>query len=72
MNEILVPFFSAVGLVLVTAYVLIANKKHSLSQSAAVTKGLFLWFLLCGFIHTGVEGYYAANSVTIAGQSTYM
>jgi cholestenol delta-isomerase len=71
-TEILGPFFSTVGLILLAAYVAIAGRHHSLSSSPASTKGVFVWFLLCGFIHTCIEGYYAANSVDIAGQSTYM
>lgn len=28
--------------------------------------------MVCGFIHTGVEGYYAANQAAIAGQTTFL
>jgi cholestenol delta-isomerase len=70
--EILGPFFSAVLLVLVVGTLMISNRTTSLSNSPFWTKSLFLWFLCCGFIHTGVEGYFAYNHKTIAGQTTFM
>jgi cholestenol Delta-isomerase len=72
MLEILVPFFTAVLLVLVVGTMLISNKMINLTTSSFWTKSLFLWFTMCGFIHTGVEGYFAYHYKTIAGQTTFM
>lgn len=70
--EILVPFFSIVFTVLGVASFLISSRKISLTTSVKTTRAIFVWFTLCGFIHLIVEGYYAFNSRTIAGQETFM
>ena len=65
--SILAIFFGAVGSVLLVAYLLISRKPYPFS-----TRLLFLWFLLCGFIHSVVEGYFAYNNKEIAGMTTFL
>ncbi|KAJ3039620.1 hypothetical protein HDV00_012078 [Rhizophlyctis rosea] len=67
MSSILTIFFSSVGLILLVAYILISRKPYPFSRRL-----IFLWFLLCGFIHFVVEGYFAYNHVSIAGQTTFL
>lgn len=71
-NQILVPFFSAVALLVAASVLLISGKKHNLSYSQVATKSIFVWFVLCGAIHTGLEGYFAFNALDIASQTNFL
>jgi cholestenol delta-isomerase len=61
MLQILIPFFAAIFILIVASVVLVPRNKFS-----------FIWFLLCGFIHFVIEGYFALNHATIAGQTTFL
>ncbi|TPX68685.1 hypothetical protein SpCBS45565_g02901 [Spizellomyces sp. 'palustris'] len=64
MQQILTIFFSTVFVILLTSYSIISR-----SQTTFGRKLVFLWFISCGFIHWGLEGYFAYNHKEIAGQS---
>ncbi|KAJ3188692.1 hypothetical protein HDU85_004406 [Gaertneriomyces sp. JEL0708] len=65
MTTILTIFFAAVFGILGVSWILISRRKNASTS----TKFLFLWFVACGFIHSVLEGYFAYNHKTIAGQS---
>ncbi|KAJ3193959.1 hypothetical protein HK101_003758 [Irineochytrium annulatum] len=67
MTTILGVFFSAVFVILGASYSLASAKIAN-----PLTRMVFLWFVSCGFIHGVVEGYFAYNHLSIAGQSTFL
>ncbi|KAJ3009967.1 hypothetical protein HKX48_007648 [Thoreauomyces humboldtii] len=60
---ILAIFFAFVAVLLAVSYTAVSTTKLPRTRRL-----LFLWFVTCGFIHFGLEGYFAWNSTAIAGQ----
>lgn len=68
-QEIL-AIFTATGLgILVPTWLYTRRTRHDLPSSEVLT---VLWFVLCGFIHLGLEGYFALNAHDIASHSTVL
>ncbi|TPX55883.1 hypothetical protein PhCBS80983_g04960 [Powellomyces hirtus] len=65
MPRILTIFFSTVFLILGVSYKSISGPQKKIAFSRQM---LFLWFVTCGFIHGVLEGYFAYNHKTIAGE----
>lgn len=59
-------FFAGVAVVLATAVYLVAAKR----TVAGLEKGVFVWFVICGFIHTFFEGYFGLFHKSMAGDNT--
>ena len=70
MEHILGIFFSLV-LILLIAFTWRFQFRDSKKTNDS-TLYVYLWFLLCGFIHTFVEGYFVVTNKTIAGDSTFL
>ncbi|KAI8821011.1 Emopamil binding protein-domain-containing protein [Fimicolochytrium jonesii] len=70
MATILTYFFSTVAVILGISYALISSSpgKGTYAATDKTRTPRFLWFVVCGFIHLFLEGYFAFNHRTIAGQ----
>ncbi|KAF9301122.1 hypothetical protein BGZ74_007080 [Mortierella antarctica] len=66
MKDTLTLLFSTFGAITIGSIALSYPKRHS------TIKGLgnqltFLWFVMCGFIHLFLEGYFSVHHATLAG-----
>ncbi|KAI0166430.1 3-beta-hydroxysteroid-Delta(8),Delta(7)-isomerase [Xylariaceae sp. FL1272] len=68
-QEILAIFTTACIAVLTPTLFLARRKRPDLSKDELAT---VLWFVLCGSIHSCLEGYFAFNARAIAGQDTVL
>ncbi|RYC66049.1 hypothetical protein CHU98_g143 [Xylaria longipes] len=68
-QEILAIFTSTCLGILVPTWLYIRHTRSDLSSSEVFTA---LWFVLCGSIHLGLEGYFAFNAHDIASHSTIL
>ncbi|KAI0186935.1 emopamil binding protein [Xylaria flabelliformis] len=68
-QEILAIFVTTCLGILIPAWVYIRHARGDLPSSEIFTA---LWFVLCGSIHLGLEGYFAFNAHDIARQSTIL
>ncbi|KAI1268653.1 3-beta-hydroxysteroid-Delta(8),Delta(7)-isomerase [Xylariaceae sp. FL1019] len=68
-QQILAIFTSACIAVLTPTLCLARHKRPDLSSAELTT---VLWFVLCGSIHSCLEGYFAFNAYTIASQETVL
>ncbi|CZR52284.1 related to emopamil-binding protein [Phialocephala subalpina] len=59
-------FASSCALVFATTWLIVKNTRPSLSTSDFLT---IIWFVMCGFIHLVIEGYYSYNFLTIASNT---
>ncbi|KAG0347657.1 hypothetical protein BG004_007226 [Podila humilis] len=69
MKDTLTVLFAGFGSIAVGAIALSYQKRHS------TIKGLgnqltFLWFIMCGFIHLFLEGYFGIYHATLAGDQS--
>ncbi|KAI0481682.1 3-beta-hydroxysteroid-Delta(8),Delta(7)-isomerase [Xylaria cf. heliscus] len=67
--EILGMFVATCLGILVPTWLCIQRARGDLPSSEVFT---VLWFVLCGFIHSGLEGYFAFNAHDIASYSTIL
>ncbi|GAP87411.1 putative emopamil binding protein [Rosellinia necatrix] len=68
-QEILTIFTTTCLAILVPAWLYTRYTRHDLPASEVF---VVLWFVLCGFIHLGLEGYFARHALDIAGRSTVL
>ena len=59
-------FFSVVGAILLASWAISKRYNSSLSIQHRL---IYLWFVLCGFIHFFFEGYFAVTHATIASRT---
>ncbi|KAJ3280348.1 hypothetical protein HK104_000734, partial [Borealophlyctis nickersoniae] len=64
LTQILTQFFTGVAALLVICWVIARRSPKSLGTGSKLA---FQWWILCGFIHLGIEAYFAATHATIAG-----
>ncbi|KAG0051744.1 hypothetical protein BGZ83_003362 [Gryganskiella cystojenkinii] len=69
MQQTLTILFSTFGAITVGALALAYQKRHSTLKGFG-SQSTFLWFVMCGFIHTFLEGYFGINHKTLAGDQT--
>ncbi|KAJ8121913.1 hypothetical protein ONZ43_g1756 [Nemania bipapillata] len=68
-QEILAIFTATCLGILIPTWLYIRHIRRDLPSSEVLTA---LWFVLCGFIHLGLEGYFAFNAHDIASHSTIL
>lgn len=73
MMDILGVFFAVLGLALAVSWGAISNSPHHSSRRPSFgTRGVFLWFIACGLIHSITEGYFAYNNRSIVSDSSFL
>lgn len=67
LTELLGLFFGLVAIALISTWILAGrfNKRGA-------DRVVICWFVVCGFIHSVLEGYFAANHETIIGGGSYL
>ncbi|OAA67996.1 ebp domain containing protein [Niveomyces insectorum RCEF 264] len=60
-------FCLVLGIVLTTAALLAGRARPSFRDASLSDRALFLWFVLCGSLHCGFEGYFVLHHATLAG-----
>ena len=68
-TQILSVFFGAIAVISPLALAQFAKLNP---EAPTATRLVFLWFLLCGFIHTVLESYFVAFSQSIASRSGFL
>ncbi|KAI8634538.1 3-beta-hydroxysteroid-Delta(8),Delta(7)-isomerase [Xylariaceae sp. FL1651] len=68
-QEILGIFIATCLGILVPTWIYIRQTRRDLPSGDVLTA---LWFVLCGFIHLGLEGYFAFNARELASHSTIL
>ena len=66
-SELLGVFFSCVLVVFIITWIYTTKRKFSVRYRL-----LLCWFMICGFIHTILEGYFAFNHASLAGGASYL
>ncbi|KAG0327383.1 hypothetical protein BGZ99_007713 [Dissophora globulifera] len=69
MNDTLTLLFSTFGAITVGALV-IAHRKRDSTVKGLGNQLTFLWFVMCGFIHFFLEGYFGVFHETLAGDQS--
>ncbi|KAG0243280.1 hypothetical protein BGW41_002465 [Actinomortierella wolfii] len=69
MMETLVMMFAVFGAI-ITVSLYLAYRKRNTSIRGVGHQLTFVWFVMCGFIHLGLEGYFGVYHKTLAGMNT--
>ncbi|KAG0238215.1 hypothetical protein BGW42_006495 [Actinomortierella wolfii] len=69
MMETLIKMFSVFGAIISGSLMISYRKRHSTIQGMG-NQLTFVWFMMCGFIHLGLEGYFGVYHKTLAGMNT--
>lgn len=70
LNELLGVFFGIVGVFLVVTWIYASSRRN---PTFSLCQRLILcWFVMCGLIHTVLEGYFSIYHETLAGDMTYL
>lgn len=67
--EILAYFIVTCSVILGSTLVIVSRARANITTREIATA---MWFVLCGFIHIGMEGYVVYNSATIASSSALL
>ncbi|XP_059161754.1 3-beta-hydroxysteroid-Delta(8),Delta(7)-isomerase-like [Physella acuta] len=67
--EILATLSGVAAVILVVSWYITGFRTEPFCLKRRLT---LCWFMLCGFIHTGLEGYFAIYHKTLAGHSTIL
>ncbi|KAI1816771.1 3-beta-hydroxysteroid-Delta(8),Delta(7)-isomerase [Poronia punctata] len=68
-QEILAIFSVTCTAILLPTWLYFRHARRDVSTGDALTA---IWFVLCGFIHLGLEGYFAFNAHSLASRSTIL
>lgn len=67
--QILATLSAVAAVILAVSWYITSFRKEPFCIKRRLT---LCWFMLCAFIHTGLEGYFAVNHKTLAGHSTIL
>ncbi|KAF9161025.1 hypothetical protein DFQ26_004944 [Actinomortierella ambigua] len=69
MMETLVKMFAVFGTI-ISGSLLLSRRKRQSTIRGVGNQLTFVWFVMCGFIHLGLEGYFGVYHKTLAGMNT--